>query len=91
MGYGGALNLLEGKFNYEYAKGADGCRGWKSSATLGHGEVCVFNLCLDGDGSVVLKEKPWDSHYAKMFGSRYGHFGSDLSLQYRHSDGSLVD
>ncbi|KAK7419580.1 hypothetical protein QQZ08_010793 [Neonectria magnoliae] len=91
MGHGGALNLLEDKYHCEYTQGADGCWEWKSSAALGYGEVRVFNLCVDGDGAVALKEKPWDNHYAKVFGSRYRHFGSDLSLQYRHPDGSLVD
>lgn len=91
MGHGGALNLLENKFHCEYTHGADGCCEWGGSAALGYGEVRVFNPCVDGDSTVALKEKPWDNHYAKVFGSRYRHFGSDPSLQYRHPDGSLVD
>ncbi|KAK7428352.1 hypothetical protein QQZ08_005109 [Neonectria magnoliae] len=91
VGHGGAINLLESKYHCEYAKAADGWWAWRGSGALSHGEFRVFNLCLKGDGSVVLKEKPWDSDDAEAFGCRYRHFESDSSRQYRNPDGSLVD
>ncbi|KAK7414188.1 hypothetical protein QQX98_006974 [Neonectria punicea] len=91
VGHGGAINLLEGKYHCEYAKDAHDHWAWRGSGALSHGEFRVFNLCLKGDGSVVLKEKPWDKDDAEAYGRRYKHFDSDPSLQYRNPDGSLVD
>ncbi|KPM42270.1 hypothetical protein AK830_g4262 [Neonectria ditissima] len=91
VSHGGVFNLLEGIFHCEYVETPDGNWCWKGSASLRPMQVRVFRLHRSEDGTVLLKEKPRDSHYEEVFGSLYRHLASELSLQYKNADGSLVD
>ncbi|KAF4470074.1 4-dimethylallyltryptophan N-methyltransferase [Fusarium albosuccineum] len=88
--HGGLMNILEEKFHCKYTRSRDGSWEWQSSTALDHGEVRVFNLCY-GDKSIRLEEKSWDREYEELLGHLYRRFESDDRLQYRNTDGSLVD